>query len=72
MAIFSRVMSQIGHGLVAGVVPAVAIDSWTGNIARGALTAIVLPAVALTMAAVGCLAAIGPTRRASRRSRPRR
>jgi hypothetical protein len=54
MAIFSRVMSQIGLGLVCGVVPAVAVDSWTGNTARGALTAIVLPAVALTTAAVGC------------------
>ena len=63
IAIFSRVASQIGVGLVAGVVAAVAIDSATGNTAREGLMAIVLPAVALTMAVVGCLAAIGPTRR---------
>ena len=63
IAIFSRVMSQLGVGLVAGVVAAVAIDSATGNTAREGLKAVVLPAVALTMAVVGCLAAIGPTRR---------
>jgi predicted lysophospholipase L1 biosynthesis ABC-type transport system permease subunit len=61
--IFSRVARQIGFGLVAGVVVAMAIDRVTGNTASGSLTVIVLPAIALAMAVVGCCAAIGAARR---------
>src|SRR6185436_11650897 len=51
--IFSRVARQIGLGLVAGVVVAVAIDRVVGTTAQGSLAAIVLPSIALTMAVVG-------------------
>jgi hypothetical protein len=63
IGIFSRVARQIGFGLVAGVVVAMVIDRVTGNTTSGSLTAIALPAIALTMAIVGCLAAVGAARR---------
>lgn len=66
IGIFSRVARQIGFGLVAGVVVAMAIDRVTGNTTSGSLTAIVLPAIALTMAVVGGLAAVGAARRGLR------
>lgn len=63
MVISSRVAWQLGAGLAAGMAIGVAIDVATGGAAEGGLRAIVLPAIALTMAIVGGLAAIGPARR---------
>jgi putative ABC transport system permease protein len=62
IGIFTRVARQIGFGIVAGVVVAIAIDRVTANTASGGLAAIALPAIALTMAVVGGLAAVGAAR----------
>ena len=66
MSVLSRVLVQLAIGIVIGVSLAGVLDrtlegGWTGR--RGAL---VLPAVAALMAAVGLIAAIGPARRALR------
>jgi hypothetical protein len=63
LRLFSRVANQIGIGLGAGGVVAVAIDRTTSSTAQGSVAAIVLPAVALTMAVVGGLAAVGAAKR---------
>jgi ABC-type antimicrobial peptide transport system permease subunit len=60
-AIFSRALGQLAVGAALGVMMAAALESAWGLLrGNGAL---VLPAVALFMIAVGFLAAAGPTRR---------
>lgn len=66
-SIFSRVVVQIGIGVLVGIAGAVTIDSpiasATGWPALSGPRAIVIPAIALIMLLVGFLVAFGPARR---------
>jgi predicted permease len=65
-SIFSRGLLQLAAGAALGAVLGVALERASGgNLMRGN-AAVVLPAVALVMMAVGFLAALGPARRSLR------
>lgn len=64
VSIFSRVVAQIGLGVVVGVAGAVALLSSTGGLLLAGPMAMLIPAVALIMAVVGVLSAFGPARQA--------
>ena len=65
-SIFSRALGQLAAGAALGVALAVVLEKASGsNLMRGN-AAVVLPAVALFMMAVGFLAALGPARRSLR------
>ena len=65
-SIFSRVAVQVAIGVVLGAIGAVAIAPATAGAPLAGRLAIVTPAIALTMAVVGVLAAYGPARRSLR------
>ncbi|HEV2074836.1 MAG TPA: FtsX-like permease family protein [Thermoleophilaceae bacterium] len=62
-SVFSRAAGQIALGLAVGVASAVLLESATGGELMGGRGAVLLPAIALVMAVVGLLAALGPARR---------
>ena len=66
LAVFSRAASQIGIGLGVGVAAAVGIEQLTDGGLVGGRGAVLLPAIAVIMAVVGLLAALGPARRGLR------
>lgn len=63
-SIFSRAAGQIAIGLVLGVSAAAVLERLSGGELMSGEAAILLPGVAVTMAIVGLLAALGPARRA--------
>lgn len=64
--VFSRALAQLAIGAVLGLAAGAALESASdGNLLRGN-GAVVLPAVALFMIAVGCVAGVGPVRRGLR------
>ncbi len=64
--VFSRALAQLAAGALLGLAAGAALESASdGNLLRGN-GPIVLPAVALFMIAVGCVAALGPVRRGLR------
>jgi ABC-type antimicrobial peptide transport system permease subunit len=62
-SIFSRALAQLAAGAAAGVVVAAALENASGESSMRGNGAVVLPAVALFMMAVGFAAALGPLRR---------
>ncbi len=66
ISIFSRAAGQLGAGVAAGIVFAVALDLASSGEALGTAGLTVLPVIAITMVAVGLLAALGPARRGLR------
>ncbi len=64
--IFSRALLQLGAGAAFGAALDVVLEKGSGGILMRGNAAVVLPAVALVMIAVGFLAALGPTRRSLR------
>ncbi len=62
-SVFSRAAGQIALGLVVGVAAALLLEWATGGELMRAQGAVLLPAIALIMAVVGVLAALGPARR---------
>jgi hypothetical protein len=62
-SIFARASAQISAGIVLGVIGAVVLDRVTGRGPVNDGNAVVVPFVALVMAAIGSIAAIGPARR---------
>jgi ABC-type antimicrobial peptide transport system permease subunit len=65
-SIFSRALGQLAAGAALGMAAAVALERASGGVLMRGNAAIVFPAVALSMMAVGFLAALGPARRALR------
>lgn len=65
-AVFRRAGAQVGGGVVAGVGIAVLLDVLTGGGLLHGRVGIVVPALALLMATVALLAALGPARRGLR------
>lgn len=61
--IFARAGAQLGTGIAAGLIVAVALDRAMGGEIMGGRTAILLPTVSVSMLAVGLLAVLGPARR---------
>jgi hypothetical protein len=61
--IFGRASAQLGTGVLAGLVVAVALDRAAGGGIMGGRAVILLPMVATLMMIVGLLAALGPARR---------
>lgn len=66
MSIFSRAAGQLGAGVAAGMVFAVALDVASSGEALGTAGLTVLPVIAIAMVVVGLLAAFGPARRGLR------
>ena len=66
ISIFSRAAGQLGSGVGAGIVFAVALDLVSNGEALGSAGLTVLPVIAITMVVVGLLAASGPARRGLR------
>ncbi|MHB1326723.1 MAG: ABC transporter permease [Gemmatimonadales bacterium] len=64
--VLARAAGQLALGIAAGLVLALGLDRLTGGAAMGPNRWILLPAVALTMIAVGLAAAAGPARRGLR------
>jgi hypothetical protein len=62
-SVFARAAGQIAVGLVVGVAAAAAIERITGGGLVGGRGVVLLPALAMLMAIVGLLAALGPARR---------
>ena len=65
-SIFARAAIQLGSGIAAGMAVAFLIDFFSGGEMLGRAAAILLPVMAVLMAAVGLLASIGPARRGLR------
>ncbi len=65
-SIFSRALWQLAIGVVAGVLTLALFDGLTGGQIMGGKRAVLLPAVAAIIMAVGLLAAVGPARRGLR------
>ncbi len=63
VSIFSRALVQLGAGAALGLVLGTALEKSSSESLMGGNAAVVMPAVALVMIAVGFLAAIGPARR---------
>ncbi|HSJ25189.1 MAG TPA: ABC transporter permease [Longimicrobiales bacterium] len=62
-AVFRRAGAQVGAGLVAGVSAAVLLDTVSGGSLLHGRHGIIVPALAVAMATVALLAALGPARR---------
>ncbi|HEX2187672.1 MAG TPA: ABC transporter permease [Longimicrobiaceae bacterium] len=62
-SVFARAAWQIGLGLVVGVAGAALLEGVTGGGLMEGRGVVILPALALVMALVGLLAAVGPARR---------
>ena len=65
-SVFSRAAGQLAIGLTVGAAGAIALDKVVGGGLLGGQAAVLLPLVALLIAAVGLLAALGPARRGLR------
>jgi hypothetical protein len=65
-SVFSRVVAQVGMGVVLGVLGAMVIAPLSDDPVLAERLAIVTPAIALIMALVGMVAAYGPARRSLR------
>jgi ABC-type antimicrobial peptide transport system permease subunit len=63
LAMLSRALTQVGFGIIAGVLAAGLLDAASGQQLLGGHAAMVLPLVAGMMAVVGMLASIGPARK---------
>jgi putative ABC transport system permease protein len=66
ISIFSRAAGQLGAGVAAGVVLAIALDAASSGEALGTAGLTALPVIAIMMVGVGLLAAFGPARRGLR------
>jgi putative ABC transport system permease protein len=66
LSIFSKAAGQLGAGVAAGIVVAVALDLASSGEALGTAGFTVLPVIAIMMVVVGLLAAFGPARRGLR------
>lgn len=64
--VFSRSVRQLGVGLTVGLGVAIALEAATRGGVMDGKGAVLLPAVAMLMLAVGVLAAVGPARRGLR------
>jgi ABC-type antimicrobial peptide transport system permease subunit len=64
--IFSRALLQLGAGAAIGAALGAAIQKGSGGGPMNGKEAIIVPIVALVIAAVGFLAALGPARRSLR------
>lgn len=62
-SVFRRAAGQVGLGVLIGAALAVLLESVTGGGLMSGRGAVILPGVALAMALVGVLAALGPARR---------
>jgi putative ABC transport system permease protein len=62
-SVFARAIRQLALGLVIGVAAAAGIERATGGGLVDGRGVVLLPALAITMAIVGVLAALGPARR---------
>src|SRR5262245_52955799 len=65
-SIFSRALLQLAAGAAFGAALVIMFEKGSGGVIMRGNAAIVLPAVALVMMAVGFLAALGPARRSLR------
>jgi len=65
-SVFSRVAAQVGTGVVLGAVGAMVIAPLSDDAVLAGRLAMVTPAIALVMVAVGLVAAYGPARRSLR------
>ena len=66
VSVFSRAGGQLGAGVIAGIVLAVAADTLSGGDALGRAGLVALPVVSVAMVIVGLLATLGPARRGLR------
>jgi ABC-type antimicrobial peptide transport system permease subunit len=62
LGIFSRVLAQLGAGAGVGILAAISLEQLLEGDMIRSQHAVILPLVALVMAAVGTLSAIGPAR----------
>ena len=62
-SVFRRAAGQVGLGVLIGAALAVLLESVTGGALMSGRGAVILPAIAVAMALVGVLAALGPARR---------
>ncbi|HEU0077058.1 MAG TPA: ABC transporter permease [Longimicrobiaceae bacterium] len=65
-SVFARAAGQLALGLAAGVGAATLLEGLTGGGLMSGRGAVILPALAVVMTAVGLLAALGPARRGLR------
>lgn len=64
--VFARAGAQVAAGVVVGAVAALLLDTLSGGTLSGGRAAVIVPVLAVAMAVVALLAALGPARRGLR------